>query len=119
MSVPHFGRCELYSEWGRSPVGEEGVSYSNVRGRKFIFFYEHTATFERAPPLITTNTLIVTCLGLWQSAPHRNTYRVSVGRFLFSFMTMVRMMCLCARPKHMPHKRNLRPKKAMRDGTCP
>ena len=23
--VPHFGRKELYSEWGRSPVGEEGV----------------------------------------------------------------------------------------------
>ena len=25
--VPHFGRRVLYSEWGRSPVGEEGVSY--------------------------------------------------------------------------------------------
>ena len=35
-SVPHFGRRELYSEWGRSPGGEEGVSYSHVRGRQPI-----------------------------------------------------------------------------------
>ena len=31
--VPHFGRRQAYSEWGRSPGGEEGVSYSHVRGR--------------------------------------------------------------------------------------
>ena len=31
--VPHFGRSELYSEWGRSPVGEEGDNNSHVRGR--------------------------------------------------------------------------------------
>ena len=30
--VPHFRRSELYSEWGRSPEGEEGVQYSHVRG---------------------------------------------------------------------------------------
>ena len=48
-SVPHFGRCELYSEWGRSPGGEEGVSYSHVRGRQLVFFYEHDAHSERAP----------------------------------------------------------------------
>ena len=64
--VPHFGRCELSSEWGRSPGGEEGVSYSHVRGRQFVYFPEHAATFERAPPetkslfeayLNTTNSL--------------------------------------------------------------
>ena len=32
--VPHFGRSELYSEWGRSPVGEEGDNNSPVRGRQ-------------------------------------------------------------------------------------
>ena len=49
-SVPHFGRCELYSEWGRSPGGEEGVSYSHVRGWQLVFIYEHAAPFERVPP---------------------------------------------------------------------
>ena len=48
-SVPHFGRRQAYSEWGRSPGGEEGVSYSHVRGRQLIFFYEHDETSERAP----------------------------------------------------------------------
>ena len=51
-AAPHFGRRELYSEWGRSPgiwgprkvpqrsedtlwgFSEEGVSYSHVRGRQ-------------------------------------------------------------------------------------
>ena len=47
--VPHFGRRQAYSEWGRSAEGEEGVSYSHVRGWQLIFFCEHDATFERAP----------------------------------------------------------------------
>ena len=54
-SVPHFGRRELYSEWGRSPgirgprkvpqrsedtlwgFSEEGVFYSHVRGRQLVY----------------------------------------------------------------------------------
>ena len=52
--VPHFGRRQAYSEWGRSAEGEEGVSYSHVRGRKFIFFYEHAEHSERAPLVRTT-----------------------------------------------------------------
>ena len=48
--VPHFGRRQAYSEWGRSPEGEEGVSYSHVRGRKPITFFEYDETFERVPP---------------------------------------------------------------------
>ena len=66
--VPHFGRWQAYSEWGRSPgirgprkvpqrsedtlwgFSEEGVSYSHVRGRHIIYFSEHAASFERAPP---------------------------------------------------------------------
>ena len=31
--IPHFRRNELYSEWGRSPEGEEGVQYYHVRER--------------------------------------------------------------------------------------
>ena len=31
--IPHFGRRQAYSEWGRSPGGEEGVCHSHVRGR--------------------------------------------------------------------------------------
>ena len=34
--VPHFGRRELYSEWGRSPVGEVGDNNSHVRGRQLV-----------------------------------------------------------------------------------
>ena len=34
--VPHFGRRELYSEWGRSPGGEEGVCHSHVIGRQLV-----------------------------------------------------------------------------------
>ena len=34
--IPHFGRRELYSEWGRSPVGEEGDFHSHVSGQDFI-----------------------------------------------------------------------------------
>ena len=48
--VPHFGRRELNSEWGRSPGGEEGVSYSHVRGRQLVSFPEHDETSERASP---------------------------------------------------------------------
>ena len=35
--VPHFGRRQAYSEWGRSAEGEEGVSYSHVRGRQLVY----------------------------------------------------------------------------------
>ena len=55
-SVPHFGSRELYSEWGRSPGGEEGVSYSHVRGRQLVFFYEHAEPSFVASPN-TTRTL--------------------------------------------------------------
>ena len=48
--VPHFGRRVLYSEWGRSPGGEEGVCHSHVRGRQLIFFYEHDEHHGRASP---------------------------------------------------------------------
>ena len=34
--VPHFRRRELYSEWGRSPVGEVGDNNSHVRGRRLV-----------------------------------------------------------------------------------
>ena len=34
--IPHFGRRELYSEWGRSPVGEVGDNNSHDRGQDFI-----------------------------------------------------------------------------------
>ena len=30
--VPHFRRDELYSEWGRSPEGEEGEQYFHIEG---------------------------------------------------------------------------------------
>ena len=61
-SVPHFGRRELYSEWGRSPgirgprkvpqrsedtlwgFGEEGVFYSHVRGRQLVYSPSTTLT---------------------------------------------------------------------------
>ena len=48
--VPHFGRRELNSEWGRSAEGEEGVCHSHVRGRQPVSFPEHDAHSERAPP---------------------------------------------------------------------
>ena len=48
-SVPHFGRCELYSEWGRSPGGEEGVSYSHVRGRQLVFSSSTTQPLSESP----------------------------------------------------------------------
>ena len=66
--VPHFGRSELYSEWGRSPVGEVGDFHSHVRGQDFIpkgrrgfltslsedvtrfTLSEHGVPFERARP---------------------------------------------------------------------
>ena len=35
--VPHFGRRQAYSEWGRSAEGEEGVSYSHVKGRQLVY----------------------------------------------------------------------------------
>ena len=47
-SVPHFGRRQAYSEWGRSPVGEVGVCHSHVRGRQLIYFPDHAVPFERA-----------------------------------------------------------------------
>ena len=40
--VPHFGRRELYSEWGRSPVGEVGDNNSHVRGRQLILYTPST-----------------------------------------------------------------------------
>ena len=48
-SVPHFGRRELYSEWGRSPGGEEGVSYSHVRGRQLVYSLNTTLTPSEHP----------------------------------------------------------------------
>ena len=36
--VPHFRRSELYSEWGRSPVGEVGDFHSPVRGRQPVLY---------------------------------------------------------------------------------
>ncbi len=44
--VPHFRRIVLYSEWGRSPEGEEGAQYSHVRGRKpLLNFIPHAHSF--------------------------------------------------------------------------
>ena len=40
--VPHFGRRVLYSEWGRSPVGEEGDNNSPVRGRRLVLYSPST-----------------------------------------------------------------------------
>ena len=48
--VPHFGRRQAYSEWGRSAEGEEGGCHSHVRGRQPVSFPEHDAHSERAPP---------------------------------------------------------------------
>ena len=45
--IPHFRRTVPYSEWGRSPEGEEGEQYSNVKGRTPVFIYEHAAPSER------------------------------------------------------------------------
>ena len=47
--IPHFGRCELYSEWGRSPGGEEGVSYFHVRERQFVFSSSTTQPLSEHP----------------------------------------------------------------------
>ncbi len=42
--IPHFRRTVLYSEWGRSPEGEEGVQYYHVRGRSpHLNYFEHAA----------------------------------------------------------------------------
>ena len=48
--IPHFRRTELFPSGGGKPEGKEGEQYSHVRGRQLILFYEHDATFERAPP---------------------------------------------------------------------
>ena len=62
--VPHFGRGELYSEWGRSPVAGvpanitygDFVGYSEEGDNNFpcqrtsarFTLFEHDAHFERA-----------------------------------------------------------------------
>ena len=45
--VPHFRMIIPYSEWGRSPEGEEGKQYSHVRDVHPVLIFEYTATSER------------------------------------------------------------------------
>ena len=85
---------------GRKARREGGGNQDNPRTRSIF-----------GACLNTTNSLIVTCLGLWQSAPRRNTYRVSAGWFFFSFIAMAKMMCLCARSKHIAAQRDIAPDK--------
>ena len=49
-SVPHFGRRELYSEWGRSPGGEEGDNNSYVSVRQQVLYSPNTThTLSKSP----------------------------------------------------------------------
>ena len=77
--VAHFGRSELYSEWGRSPgirgprkvpqrsedtlwgFSEEGGSHSHVRGRQLIFYLRtRRSLWVSLSPV--TNSIFGACL---------------------------------------------------------
>ena len=48
--VPHFGRHKLYSEWGRSPGGEEGDNNSYVSVRQQVLYSPNTThTLSKSP----------------------------------------------------------------------